>query len=84
MELFVYYQNVRGLRTKVNHLFLQSVDSAYDIICLTETFLNSNIQDSELFCSNYSVYRRDRATTASKKLDGGGVLLAVRNNFAVA
>ncbi|KAK9687612.1 Endonuclease-reverse transcriptase [Popillia japonica] len=52
-------------------------------ICLTETFLNSNIQDSELFCSNYSVYRRDRATTASKKLDGGGVLLAVRNNFAV-
>ncbi|KAK9702391.1 hypothetical protein QE152_g29965 [Popillia japonica] len=32
---------------------------------------------------NYSVYRRDRATSASKKLDGGGVLLAVRNNFAV-
>ncbi|KAK9730293.1 Endonuclease-reverse transcriptase [Popillia japonica] len=79
--MFVYYQNVRGLRTKTQQLYTQTLDLHYDIVCLTETYLNSSVLNGELFNANYTVYRRDRESCASLKSDGGGVLLAIRNNF---
>lgn len=82
--MLLYYQNVRGLRTKTQHLYAQTSDTFYDLICLTETFLNSSIQDSELFNHNYTIYRRDRESSGSAKKDGGGVLLAVRNDISAS
>lgn len=54
-----------------------------DIICITETSLNGSVKDCEVFDSEYSVYRRDRENSASKKSDGGGVLVAVRAELQV-
>ena len=80
-SLNIYYQNVRGLRTKT-HEFLNNVCcNNYDLIVLTETWLCTGIYDSELFSANYNVYRRDRNVVNSKKLNGGGVLVAVSNHI---
>ena len=72
-----YYQNVRGLRSYVRDVALKIQNSSFDIIILSETWLNCTIYDSEIFDNRYTVYRRDRIN----KTLGGGVLIAVSNNF---
>lgn len=80
--LSIYYQNVRGLRTKTRDFLLNLSVSSYDVIILTETWLKSNIHNSELFDRRYLVYRKDRVTSRSDgKKDGGGVLIAVSRKF---
>ena len=80
-SLHVCFQNTQGLRTKTDIFHHNLLSSDYDIICLTETWLNSSIFSSELFNSNYLVYRRDRETSASPKQDGGGSLIAVKTIY---
>lgn len=80
-ELHVYYQNTQGLRTKTNRFYNNLVSNDYDIICLTETWLNSTVLTSELFSSKYNVYRRDRETATSTKKEGGGSLIAVKSIY---
>lgn len=60
----VLYQNVRGLRTKLID-FKQNVSvSNVEILCISESCLNSNILYSEVLAVNeYSVFRRDREST---------------------
>lgn len=81
-NLKVYYQNCRGLKTKTNDFFQKMSCCSFDVIILTETWLNSNIYDSELFDERYKVYRRDRESTKfSFRSDGGGVLIAVTKSI---
>lgn len=77
----VYYQNTRGLRTKCNEFYLNLLNNNYDLVCLTETWLNDSINSSEFFSHNYTVFRRDRETSASTKKMGGGCLIAINSNF---
>ncbi|KAF2885699.1 hypothetical protein ILUMI_20472 [Ignelater luminosus] len=72
----IYYQNVRGLRTKVN-LFQKNLASVnYDVIVLVESWLDADIFSNELFDSRYIAYQCDRSQVLSGK-QGGGVLIAV-------
>lgn len=80
-NLEIYYQNVRGIRTKTNELLLNLLSCDYDLVVLTETWLRADIHDSE-FSSNYHVFRHDRDTNTSSLLRGGGVLVAVKTTFA--
>lgn len=65
MRLKIYYQNVRGLKSKTHEL-LQSVESNdYDIIAMTETWLREGIFNREMFDERYEVYRE---TVALKPL----------------
>ena len=74
----MYYQNVRGLGTKTSQILLASQSIFYDILALSETWLNDSIMNGELFdLSNFSVFRSDRST--GKR--GGGVLLALRSKI---
>lgn len=83
-NLHIYYQNVRGLRTKT-HNFLLSVNSCeYDVIALTETWLNPAVYNGELFCSEFMVFRCDRSKSNSECKLGGGVLIAVRCNNTIS
>lgn len=76
--LKIYYQNVRGLRTKTQSFFRNMYHVNHDLIILTETWLNNNVLSGELFGNKYLVYRRDRETSKlTNKKDGGGVLIAV-------
>ncbi|XP_055589580.1 uncharacterized protein LOC129741815 [Uranotaenia lowii] len=79
--LRLYYQNVRGLRTKIEELFLAVSDSEYDVIVLTETWLNDEITSVQLFGHQYNVYRRDRDPVSTGLRRGGGVLVAVSNRL---
>lgn len=36
----IYYHNVRGLRTKIDHVYTSVCDSEQDVVILTETWLN--------------------------------------------
>jgi len=47
----------------------------YDIVAITETWLSSNIFDSEILPTGFAIYRKDRGSR------GGGVLLAVRDDI---
>lgn len=79
----VYYQNVRGLRSKLNQL-AQSISystNACDVIALTETWLSNDLGDSELSLTGYTVFRCDRSHKTSGYLRGGGVLIAVRSTL---
>lgn len=72
---FLYYQNVRGLKTKTNTFFSNILVSDHDIFCLTETWLDSSVNSSELFPDGFSVFRLD----GRERCRGAGVLVAVRD-----
>ncbi|XP_062558083.1 uncharacterized protein LOC134222958 [Armigeres subalbatus] len=77
ISLRIYYQNVRGLRTKIDDFFLSTTDSNYDAIVLTETWLDDRIYSAQLFNRQYEIFRNDRNRLNSYKLRGGGVLIAI-------
>lgn len=81
MSLSIYYQNCRGLRTKLNTLYINILAHNYDVIILTETWLHEGIHNNELFDARYRVYRQDRDRAGSGRRDGGGVLVAVHRQL---
>lgn len=74
----VYHQNVRGLRTKVHELYTSVLSEDYDIITLTETWLNDSFKNAELLDDRYNIARLDRT---NGKTRGGGLLVAVTNKI---
>lgn len=82
-NLTFYYQNCRGLRTKLNTLYMNILVECYDIIILTETWLIPEIPDSLFIDSRYIVFRCDRDRISTGKKEGGGVLVAVRCGLPV-
>lgn len=81
--MLIFYQNVNRIRSKLNDLRLSILNSSYDIICLTETNFNNSVLDSEYNDNRYTVFRRDRNSSCSKKTDGGGVAIAVKKSLRV-
>lgn len=77
----ILYQNVRGLRTKIQSIYLNSCCKEFDIICITETWLHEDIADSELFHDDYQIVRMDRDCDKTKKKIGGGILVALKNEY---
>lgn len=80
--LSIYYQNVRGLRTKSNEFLAAVLGCNYDIICITETWLNENFYSNEYFPSGYKVFRLDRDSKTTGCERGGGVLIAIRSEIS--
>lgn len=82
--LSIYYQNIRGMRSKCTDILSSIVTNNYDVICLCETWLDDSVSSSEFFDQRYVVYRRDRSLEFLKTYDkshGGGVLIAVKRNL---
>lgn len=82
MSISIYYQNVRGLRTKSQNLYSNIVQSYFDVICLTESSLTDSFHNAELFDHRYTVFRRDRSQLTSHKKGGGGALIAVKTSIS--
>lgn len=80
-KLRVYYQNVRGLKTKTSVFRSQLLLQSYDVIVLCETWLREDVFTSELFDDRYVVYRNDRNNESAGKKDGGGCLIAVNKKL---
>lgn len=82
-DLSIYYQNVRGLRTKCEDFYISALNHEYDVIILVETWLNSTVYDHEFLDDRYNIYRRDRSSTRSflNRREGGGVCVAVHKRL---
>lgn len=78
---FGFYQNCRGLRTKLSTVKRNVASYDYIFIALTETWLNINIFDNELGMIKYNVSRCDRYMVTNNSSRGGGVLVAIRNDI---
>lgn len=77
----LFYQNVRGLRTKSKQFFGNSSSVDYHIIVLTEIWLNHSHFSNEYLNKSYVVYRKDRCDTGSTLSLRGGVIIAVKSNL---
>lgn len=80
-HLSIYYQNTRSIKNITSDIYNSLACSNFDIIALTETWLDSSVHDGELFNNNFRVLRSDRNFTATSLTRGGGVLLAVHDKF---
>ena len=70
-KILLLYSNVRSLLPKIDNLRLSALNVLPHIICLTETWLSSDISDSEVSISGYNLYRADRDR------HGGGILMYI-------
>lgn len=77
--LKIFYQNVRGLRTKISKFLVLLEDSDADLFAITETGCNESIYDAELILPGYHILRCDR--TDGRK--HGGVLLVATPRFEI-
>ncbi|KAL1448336.1 hypothetical protein WDU94_003602, partial [Cyamophila willieti] len=75
-EVHIMYQNVRGIRTKTNELYINISNQENDILILSETWLKSDIHDAEFMDENYQIFRKDRDEVTTSKERGGGLLIA--------
>lgn len=53
-KITIYYQNCRGLKTKLDTLYANILSECYDVIILSETWLVPQISDSEFIDSRYN------------------------------
>lgn len=79
-SLSFFYFNCSGMRSKAKNFYLGILESDYDVIVLTETWLSVDFNTEEFFPPDFCVFRRDRYSH-STNLKGGGVLIAVRRNY---
>ena len=57
----IFYTNAGGLYNKLDELKLcLSIYDDVQIVCITETHLNKNILDAELYIDGYRFFRKDR------------------------
>lgn len=80
-NIWIYYQNVRSLRTKIDDLFLAVINCNYHVIIMTETGLDTCITSQQLFGVGFNVFRCDRSPLNSNKSRFGGVLIAVSHRY---
>ena len=71
------------MKSKLQNFYLSLSTCSFDLICLSETWLDNNVNNSEFTTQNYIIFRKDRNFVETKCSRGGGVLIAVRNNFSV-
>lgn len=76
------YQNVGGMRTKLNDCFHASTHCLYSIIAVSETWLVPSIKTAEFMQVEYEVFRCDRDRAASGLDEGGDVLIAVNKQLS--
>ena len=77
----IFYQNTRGLRTKLHNFLTSSACDTNDVICISESWLNANISDGEVMDNTYMIFRKDRDSYTSIHTRGGGVFIAVKRNI---
>lgn len=81
-KLSVFFQNVNGLRSKLEMLRQSLSHSVYDlVVVLMESNLTEDINSVELGFFNYRVYRSDRSIISRQKTSGSGVIVAIRDGF---
>ena len=81
-EVRLSYHNLSGMRGNIDDLYLMSLFSIYNVIVLTETWLNETFFNAELMSKDWTIYRTDRDYEGLGISRGGGVLIAIHNSLA--
>ena len=55
-----FYQNVKGLNTKLPNFYCESLCEEYCVIIFTETWLSEEVNSNKLFDNRYVVFGTDR------------------------
>jgi hypothetical protein len=71
----ILYQNVRDLRTQQTELFDNVCSMDFQIVCLTEAWLNDMCFDHKLLPDSFTIFCSDRVS--STKSRGGGGIIAI-------
>jgi hypothetical protein len=74
-NISILYFNSRSVKNKIPEIQSRVVNENYDVIAITESWLDDSCFDGEIFPSNYHVFRNDRNS------HGGGVLLAIKSDL---
>lgn len=69
------------MKSKLHTFYLNCAICDYDLIVLTETWLNESVLNPEVIPNVFTLYRIDRNTNNSIFSKGGGALIAVRNTL---
>lgn len=77
----IYYQNARGLKSKTHSFYTSSCESNFDIIVITETWLDDSVSNSEIVPSYYNMVRADRKFAMVDRSTGGGVFIALSSSI---
>lgn len=70
-KLKIYYQNIRGMRTKNKAFFTELIANSYDVILLSVTSLNEEFYDSQFFDNRCVVFTVDRSREGTALSRGG-------------
>jgi len=77
--LKIYFQNISGMQTKMEQVYLATPQCEFNVIVLVQTWLNINFYSNEFFDSKLChVFRKDRDSTKTHCARGGGVIVALR------
>ena len=69
----VLYFNARSLLPKIDELRLVCAVTRPDVVCVVESWLNDDIDDSELVSSDFYIIRLDR------NRHGGGIVFFIKS-----
>lgn len=75
--LKIAHLNIRSIKNKIDHLRVFLYQNSVDILCLSETWLNSDINDSEILIEGYDFCRIDRKLMEHDR--GGGLICYIKN-----
>jgi len=78
-KLSCVYFNARSIVNKHKELELYVLEKKFDIIGITETWLNAEILDNEMSIEGYTLHRNDRNN--AEKHRGGRVAIYVNNDL---
>lgn len=79
-SLFIYYQDVRGIKMVLDSIYNNILVSHYSFFISTESWLKPEVKSSEIVPHElFEVYRADRTDGYESK--GGGVIIIVRSNI---
>ena len=74
-NITILYYNARSLYPKLDQLKVECLVHNPHVVCITETWLDSTIMDSELYIPDFDIVRLDR------NRHGGGVIIYFRSTF---
>lgn len=76
--ILICNMNIRSIRNKLE--FLHNFSDEFDILALTESHLDRNINNSDIYLDNYStdIHRKDRTN------HGGGLLIYFKDNICTS
>ena len=72
----IAHVNIQSLRYKVDDIRILLNDNNFDVLCLTETWLDNNIDDNEIKIDGYNINRLDRTDKQH-----GGILFYVKDGI---